>query len=153
MQTEVCRMAGVSSRNGNEKVLLTKSLLQYAATEFSYATMLDKSPNDLPDSVFSNTMPVVAHKVMLHMALKRGLTEFSLKGKKAVSTELMQIHVQNTFLLKHYNELTLEKRQKALEYCCSSNRRNHETSRVEECVLMAVHNARILRRERRHRPQ
>ena len=64
---------------------------------------------------FNDTMPMVVHKVMLHMAMKRGLKQFGLRGEKAVSTELLQIHMQNTFKSKHYNDLTQVERRKAME--------------------------------------
>ena len=84
--------------------------MRYAAAEFSYATMLGRTLQDLPDTDFDDTMPVVTHKAMMHMALKQGLKEFGLTVKEAVLRELMQIHMQNTFAPKHYNELTPEQR-------------------------------------------
>ena len=61
-------------------------------------------------------MSTVAHKVMVQMALKQGLKEYGLRGEKAVSSELMQIHsMQDIFKPAHYTDLTWVQRRKALE--------------------------------------
>ena len=60
--------------------------------------MLNSQHESIPEGVFDDVMQVVTHKVMLHMAPKRGLKEFGVKGEEAVLTELLQIHMQNTFV-------------------------------------------------------
>ena len=103
-------MAGVSPENIPS--LTNPEISSY----FSYATMMYNEPSSLPDGVFNDTMmPIVVHKVMMHMALKRGLQQYGVWGEEAVSTELMQIHMQNTFKPQHYADLTQVQRRKALE--------------------------------------
>ena len=110
MRTEACRMAGVCPEN-----ITSPEANHGISSYFSYATMMHTTPPSLPDGVFNDTMATVAHKVMLHMALKRGLKEYGIRGEEAVSTELMQIHMQNTFKPQHYADLTQVQRRKALE--------------------------------------
>ena len=64
--------------------------------------MLHKKPQSFPKGAVDGAMLAVTHKVMLHMALKRGLEECGLRGEEAVSSELMKIHMQNTFKPQHY---------------------------------------------------
>ena len=115
MYDEARRTAGVTA-NINENVMLTSEATAFIANEFTYATMLDAgSTLHTDDETIRGALPMVAHKVMLHMAMKKGLREFGARGETAVSTELMQIHMQNTFKPEYFNDLTQQQRRKALE--------------------------------------
>ena len=67
------------------------------------------------DEELDNIMPRVAHHVMVQMSLKQGLREFGDRGREAVTAELQQIHMKDTFMPKHLRELTPSQRSKALE--------------------------------------
>ena len=108
-------MTGVLRGDADAKVVLMTEVKEYMCNKFSYATMLQNEPADLPEGIFNDTMPMVVHKVMLYMAMKHGLKQLGLRRGKAVSTELLQIHMQNTFKPKYYNDLTQVKQRKALD--------------------------------------
>ena len=77
MHSEACRMAGVSPEN-----IPSMEANQGISSYFSYAMMMHNEPRFFPDGVFNDTMPLVAHKVMMHMALKRGLSNMAYVEKK-----------------------------------------------------------------------
>ena len=51
-----------------------------------------------------------------------------------VSIKLLQIHMQNTFALKHYNELTREERWKALESILFLEQKKSEKIKGRMCM-------------------
>ena len=51
----------------------------------------------MPSDTYSDVLPKIVHTVMTQLALKKGLKEFGDRGKESVSSELMQIHTQDTF--------------------------------------------------------
>ena len=75
--------------------------------------MTHNKPRSLPDGLFNDTMQIMGHKVMMYMALKRGLKQYGVRGEEVVSTKLMQIHMQNMFKPQHYADLTQVQRRKA----------------------------------------
>ena len=70
---------------------------------------------DMPSTVYSDVLPKVVHTMMTQLAVKKGLKEFGDQGKDAVSSELPQIHMQDTFAPTYGGDLTSEERRQALE--------------------------------------
>ena len=66
--------------------------------EFTYTNYLgDSAGVDMPNTMYSDVLPKVAHTVMTQLVLKKGLKEFGDRGKEAVSSKLLQIHMQDMF--------------------------------------------------------
>ena len=69
----------------------------------------------MPYTIYIDVLPKVDHTVMTQLAMKRGLREFSDRGKEAVSSELMQILKQDTFAPAYRGDMTSEEWRQALE--------------------------------------
>ena len=67
------------------------------------------------DNELDEVMPRVTHHVMVQLSLKQGLKEFGERGKDAMTAELQQIHMKDTFVPKHLQELAPAQCSKALE--------------------------------------
>jgi cell division protein FtsB len=52
---------------------------------------------------------------MTQYSLKKGLKKFQKVGEAAVSKELKQLHMRETFMPQHINDLSDSQKQKALE--------------------------------------
>ena len=70
---------------------------------------------DMPSDTYSDVLPKIVHTVMMQLALKKGLKEFGDRGKEAVSSKLLQIHMQDTFAPTYGGDMTSEERRQALE--------------------------------------
>ena len=76
----------------------TVNRVEGTVKELSYATYLGNNVGvDVPSDRYSDVLPKIVHTVMTQLALKKGLKEFGDRGKEAVSSELLQIHMQDTF--------------------------------------------------------
>ena len=74
--------------------------------EFSYATYLGNNVGgDVASDTYSDVLPKIVHTVMTQLALKKGLEAFGDRGKEAVSSELLQIHMQDTFAPTHGGDM------------------------------------------------
>ena len=51
----------------------------------------------------------------MQLALKKGLEAFGNRGKEAVSSELLQIHMQDTFAPTYGGDMAIEEQRQALE--------------------------------------
>mmetsp|Transcript_26671 Transcript_26671/g.56142 ORF Transcript_26671/g.56142 Transcript_26671/m.56142 type:complete len:625 (+) Transcript_26671:3224-5098(+) len=89
--------------------------IQLRETEFHYAHFLRQEPQMLNDPELDAMMPHVTHKVMLQLSIRQGLKQFGSRGKEAVTKELNQIHLRDTFTPKTLPELTPLQRRRALE--------------------------------------
>ena len=102
---------------------------------------METEPEDLPETIFDDVVPEVAHKVMVRMALKRGLKTFGVRGEEAVANELLQIYMRDTFTPKKMEDLSNLEHKKALEsllfleekqsgklkgWMCAYGRKQHE---------------------------
>jgi hypothetical protein len=57
----------------------------------------------------------IMHHAMTQYSLKKGLKKFQKVGEAAVSNELKQLHMRETFTPQHSNDLSDSQKQKALE--------------------------------------
>ena len=69
----------------------------------------------MANDTYSDVLPKIVHTVMMQLALKKGLEAFGDQGKEAVSSELLQIHMQDTFAPTYGGDMTSEERRQALE--------------------------------------
>ena len=87
---------------GNTLPEVTMSMVEAKAetiNEFTYTNYVGEGiGTDMLETLYSDVLPKVAHTVMTQLALKRGIMEFGDRGKEAVSSELMQIHMQDSFV-------------------------------------------------------
>ena len=71
MYREACQTAGVQHGKLNERVFFaTQHQKESILNEFTHDTMLDAKLHQLPSDIPVDGLEMVAHKVMLHMALK-----------------------------------------------------------------------------------
>ena len=86
--------------------------------EFTYTNNVGgEVGSDLPETVFSDVLPKVDHTVMTQLALQCGLRKFGHCGKEDVSSELMQIYMQETYVPTYSCDVTREERRQAVEMC------------------------------------
>jgi len=64
---------------------------------------------------FYQAEPDVVVTVMTQLSLKAGLREWGDKGYQAAYAEMKQLHMRNTFVPKHYHELTPYQKQTILK--------------------------------------
>jgi hypothetical protein len=64
---------------------------------------------------FSHRHAMVIHHAMTQYSVKSGLRKFKEKGEKAVSQELLQLHMRNTFAPQYSTKLTPGQKSAALE--------------------------------------
>jgi hypothetical protein len=64
---------------------------------------------------YSHLQANVVHHAMTQYSLKRGLNKFRVKAEKAVSNELMQLHMKDTFEPQDVKTLTGDQKKSALE--------------------------------------
>jgi hypothetical protein len=70
-------------------------------------------PNRARD--YSHLHANVVHHAMTQYSLKRGLKKFKVKAEEAVSKELMQLHMKDTFKPQDVKTLTGDQKKSALE--------------------------------------
>jgi len=119
VQSAGVQTAGVSGRAGVRESLTygyTHALrhIQRQQVLFHYVNYLEEVGID-DDVELDSVMPRVAHRVMVQLSLKQGLREFGDRGRDAVSAELHQVHMKQTFRPSHWKELSKEQRDKVLE--------------------------------------
>jgi hypothetical protein len=62
-----------------------------------------------------NSHATIMHHAMTQYSLKKGLKKFQKVGEAAVSKELEQLHMRETFTPQHSNDLSDSQKRKALE--------------------------------------
>ena len=105
---------------------------------------------DMPETIHSDVLPKVAHTLMTQLELKRGLREFGDRGKEAVSSELMQIHMQDTCVPTYGGDMTSEEWRQALESLLFLEENGWGRSRVG-CVQTGVHRGHGMKKGRQLR--
>ena len=116
MVREARREAEAKGNTLPEVTMSTVNRVESTVKEFSYATYLGNNVGgDVPNDTYSDVLPKIVHTVMTQLALKKGLEAFGDRGKEAVSSELLQIHMQDTFARTYGGDMTSEERRHAFE--------------------------------------
>lgn len=111
------RRAGVATRSTRRYGQAAQHLFTQESSEnfdFHYANHM-LAGELVYDAELDDVMPRVAHKVMVQLSLRQGLQQFGDCSQDAVSAELQQIHMKQTFHPNHFKELSGLQREKALE--------------------------------------
>lgn len=85
-----------------------------ALTMLESGTMVPDQHYDFFNQMQKDSPEVVA-EVMTQLSLKAGLKAWGKDAKKAVYTEMKQLHIRNTFRPRHWNELSQQQKDKLLE--------------------------------------
>jgi hypothetical protein len=76
----------------------------------------------------------IMHHAMTQYSLKKGLKKFQKVGEAAVSKELEQLHMRETFTPQHNNDLSDSQKQKDLESLMFLKEKRDGTLKGRECA-------------------
>ena len=77
--------------------------------------VLDPDAHMFAQTDFYQTDADAVAAIMLQLSLKAGLKKWDGKAHEAAHSEMKQLHMRDTFKLKHWHELTVEQRGQVLE--------------------------------------
>jgi len=85
---------------------MTSNKYAYAAAQATEENVLHPDAHMFSQHDFYQAEPDVVATVMMQLSLKAGLREWGDQGYKAAHVEMKQLHMRDTFVLKHYHQLT-----------------------------------------------
>jgi len=87
----------------------------YAVAQIAKYKALHPDAHTFFQHDFYQAEPDVVASVMMQLSLKAGLREWGDRGYEAAHAEMKQLHMRNTFVPKHYEELTDVQKMTILE--------------------------------------